>query len=202
MCGVGAQVFLALVVRGDFEGVPDGMGGAGAISREDSEILAILSCRTECNRVCHTISIHLLSNAGGTHALGGEIPSCGLRASRAAGTWPCPGAVKKSRSLVGRAVRRCASRAGPSRPFDTKLVLCRIILMSSNQGGACGAVGPASAAASGLGRSRPPAPSHLAATASRAALQAFARDRPRRPWTRRPLTRDSVPTRKKGGKQP
>ena len=46
------------------------------------------------------------------------------------------GAMKKSRSLMGRAVRRCASRAGPSRPFDTKLVLCRIILMSSNQVGA------------------------------------------------------------------
>jgi len=57
---------------------------------------------------------------------------------------------------MSRAVRRCASKAGPSRPFDTKLVLCRIILMSSNQGGACGAAGPASAAASGLGRSRPP----------------------------------------------
>jgi hypothetical protein len=36
--------------------------------------------------------------------------------------------------LVGRAVRRCASGADLSRPFDTKLVLCRIILMSSNQG--------------------------------------------------------------------
>ena len=44
--------------------------------------------------------------------------------------------VKKSRSLVGRAVRRCVSRARPSRPFDRKLVLCRIVLMSSNQGGA------------------------------------------------------------------
>jgi hypothetical protein len=29
-------------------------------------------------------------------------------------------------------------------------------------------------------------------------LQAFARDRLRRSWTRRPLTRDSAPTRKKG----
>ena len=65
------------------------------------------------------------------------------------------GAVKKSRSLVGRAVRRCVSRARPSRPFDRKLVLCRIILMSSNQGGARErAAGPASAAGSALG---PPA---------------------------------------------
>jgi len=178
------------------------MGGAGAISCEDGEILAILSCRTECNRICHTISIHLLSNAGGTHALGGEIPPCGLRASRAAGTWPCPGAVTKSRSLVGRAVRRCASRASPSRPFDTKLVPCRIILMSSNQGGACGAAGRRQRQPPALGGPGRRTPSHLAATASRAALQVFARDRLRRPWTRRPLTRDSAPTRKKGGEQP
>jgi len=41
--------------------------------------------------------------------------------------------VKKSGSLVGRAIRCCASRADSSRPFDTKPVLCRIILMSSNQ---------------------------------------------------------------------
>jgi hypothetical protein len=77
---------------------------------------------------------------------------CGLRASRAAGTWPCSGAVKKSRSLMGRATRRCASRASPSRPSDTKLVLCRIILISFYQSGVLRrAAGPASAVGSALG---------------------------------------------------
>jgi hypothetical protein len=110
---------------------------------------------------------------------------------------------------VGRAVRRCASRTGPSPPFDTKLVLCRIILMSSNQGGALRrAAGPASAAGSALGGppaarraalvtaldrigyrhdedARVPSSSlsivQLAAPASRAAHRAVACDRLRRP---------------------
>ena len=36
----------------------------------------------------------------------------------------------------------------PSRSFDTKLFLCRIILKTSNPGGACGAAGPVSATGS------------------------------------------------------
>jgi len=39
---------------------PAAAGGAGAVGRKDDEVLRILSCRTECNLVCHTGSIRCL----------------------------------------------------------------------------------------------------------------------------------------------
>ena len=48
-----------------------------------------------------------------------------------------------------------AEVGGPGRSFDTKLILCRIILKTPNQGGAArGAAGPASAPRSALGGPR------------------------------------------------
>ena len=49
-------------MRGDFECVPDRVGRAGAVGCEDREILRILSCWTECNRISHTESIRRSSH--------------------------------------------------------------------------------------------------------------------------------------------
>ena len=79
-----------------------------------------------------------------------------------------------------------AEVGGPGRSFDTKLILCRIILKTPNQGGAArGAAGPASAPRSALGG---PRGARRATTArqppdqhSPSITQPDARSQPRRP---------------------